>query len=301
MSEIRKFRKMVAIEPTKLLPEWDEKLKTYAAETMFYKDIPSDNQEIIRRIGDADCVMLSFTSKIEREVLEACSQIRYIGMCCSLYSPESANVDIRYANEKGIVVTGVRDYGDEGVKEYIISELVRLLHGRGPAMWKDEPMELTGVKVGILGMGTVGSLAAKTLNFFGANVCYYSRTRKEDVERECLCTYLPLEELLPKVDILITSLNKNVVLLGEREFELFGNGKILMNVSIAPSHEIPALLKWLDQPGNYVFSDTLAGLGQEAAGRDNVFYGSRSAGLTYLAKHRLAQKVINNVEVFLEG
>lgn len=60
--------------------------------------------------------MLSFTSFIDKEVLDACPNIRYIGICASLYAPENANVDIRHAEKKGIVVTGVRDYGDEGVK-----------------------------------------------------------------------------------------------------------------------------------------------------------------------------------------
>lgn len=289
---------MVAIEPTKLLPEWDQKLKEYAEEAIFYTDIPQDAQTIIERIGDADCVMLSFTSFIDRQVLDACPNIRYIGICASLYAPENANVDILYANEKGIVVTGVRDYGDEGVKEYAISELVRLLQGRGPAMWKEEPLELTDVKVGIVGMGTVGSLLARTMEFFGMDVNYFSRTRKPGLEKELGMDYFPLAELLSHVDILITCLNKNVVLLDEAAFATFGNGKILMNVSIAPSHEIPALKNWLAQPGNFAFSDTEAGLGAEVIDLPNAFTGKTNAGLTSLAKVRLAQKVIKNIEVF---
>lgn len=290
---------MVAIEPTKLLPEWDERLKSYADEVIFYEDIPQSDEEIIRRIGDADCVMLSFTTRIEQPVIEACEQVKYIGMCCSLYSPESANVDILTAEDKGITVTGVRDYGDEGVKEYAVSELVRLLQGRGDAMWKDEPMELTGIKIGIVGMGTVGTLLAKTFDFFGADLSYYSRTRKPQVETDYQCSYLQLDELLSTVDVLITCLNKNVVLLGEEEFKLFGDGKILMNVSISPSHEIPALKNWLENPKNFAFSDTVIGLGEEAAALPNAYTGTRNAGLTYLAKHRLAEKVINNVDCFL--
>mgnify|MGYP000488419496 FL=1 len=77
---------------------------------------------IIARIGDADAVLLSYTSQINRYILERCPNVRYIGMCCSLYSPESANVDICYANERGITVTGIRDYGDEGVIEYVVSD-----------------------------------------------------------------------------------------------------------------------------------------------------------------------------------
>ncbi|MGM0169428.1 hypothetical protein IGI39_003744 [Enterococcus sp. AZ135] len=295
---MEKFKKMVAIEPTKLLPEWDEKLKKFAKETIFYEDIPTEPSVIIERIGDADCVMLSFTSFIDKEVLDACPNIRYIGICASLYAPENANVDILHAEKKGIVVTGVRDYGDEGVKEYAISELVRLLQGRGPAMWKDEPMELTDVKVGIVGMGTVGSLLARTMNFFGMDVNYYSRTRKPEIEKELDMNYLPLDELLGKVGILVTCLNKNVVLLDEAAFKTFGNGKILMNVSIAPSHEVAALKNWLAQPGNYAFSDTEAGLGEEVIGGSNVFAGKTNAGLTSMAKVRLAQKVIGNIENF---
>lgn len=296
-----KFKKMVAIEPTKLPPEWDRRLAGHAETSDFHQDIPDKNSEIIKRIGNADCVLLSYTSRIEREVLETCLQIRYIGMCCSLYSPESANVDIRYANEKGIVVTGARDYGDEGVKEYVVSELVRLLHGRGSVMWKDEPVELTDLDIGIVGLGTVGTIVARTLRFFGANIYYYSRTRKPELENADGYTYLPLDDLLARTDILITCLNKNVVLLGQREFDLFGSGKILMNTSISPSHEIPALRDWLKTTGNYALSDTGAGLGEEIANMPNAFCGTRSAGLTSLAKQRLAQKVVANIEAFLSG
>lgn len=298
MHETR-FKKMVAIEPTKLLPEWDEKLKNYAEETVFYEDIPTDEAEIIHRIGDSDCVMLSFTSFINQAVLEACPTIRYIGMCCSLYSPESANVDILTAEKMGITVTGIRDYGDEGVREYVISELVRLLQGRGEAMWKDEPMELTGVKVGVIGMGTVGSLVSEALHFFGADVSYYSRTRKPELEEALGMPYYPLNDLLSQVDIVITALNKNVVLLEEEQFQKMGPGKILMNLSIAPSHNVEALANWLKLPGTYAFSDTVAGIGESVVERSNVFAGDHSAGLTSMAKVRLAQKVIQNVESFL--
>ena len=45
-----------------------------------------------------------------QNVIERCPNLRYIGMCCSLYSEESANVDIAFAREKGIKVLGIRDY-----------------------------------------------------------------------------------------------------------------------------------------------------------------------------------------------
>ena len=107
------FQKLVAIEPVSLVLSAEKALYSFADEVVMYSDIPAGDNEIIARIGDADAVLLSYTSQINRYILERCPNVRYIGMCCSLYSPESANVDIRYANERGITVTGIRDYGDE--------------------------------------------------------------------------------------------------------------------------------------------------------------------------------------------
>ena len=96
------FQKLVAIEPVSLVPSAEKTLYSCAGQVVMYTDIPANDDEIIARIGDADAVLLSYTSRINRYVLECCPNVKYIGMCCSLYSPESANVDIRYANERGI-------------------------------------------------------------------------------------------------------------------------------------------------------------------------------------------------------
>ena len=114
------FKKLVAIEPVSLVEEAEKELHQYAEEVVMYDGVPADDDEIIRRIGDADGVLLSYTSKINSYVFEHCPAVRYVGMCCSLYSKESANVDIAWAEEHGVTVKGIRDYGDRGVVEYVI-------------------------------------------------------------------------------------------------------------------------------------------------------------------------------------
>ncbi|MBC8569849.1 NAD(P)-dependent oxidoreductase [Zongyangia hominis] len=292
------FHQLVAIEPINLDPASTRALSRLAEKVVLYDDLPRDNAEIIQRIGQADGVLLSYTSAIDAEVIEACPSIRYIGMCCSLYSPESANVDIRAAQARGITVLGVRDYGDEGVAEYVVSELVRLLHGFGSRQWKSEPTELTGVKVGILGLGTSGSIVGRAIRYFGADLFYYSRTRKPDMEAEGF-HYRTLEELLGEVDILCTCLNKNVILLHEREFSLFGNGKILVNTSIGPSFDLPALRGWLANPENYFLCDTLLALGDPSLRKlPNVSCVGKSSGASIQTTRRLGRKVIQNIESF---
>ena len=123
------FEKIVVVDSTGLNTWGVERLKELGKEVVFYTGIPETDEEIVNRIGDADCVLVSYNTQIRRNVIEACPNIKYIGMCCTLYSESSANVDIAAARERGITVLGIRDYGDEGVVEYVISELVRLLHG----------------------------------------------------------------------------------------------------------------------------------------------------------------------------
>ena len=249
------FEKLVAIEPVSLVPQAEKELLLYARQVKLYEDIPADDAEIVRRIGDADAVLVSYTSQIRRPVIERCPNIRYIGMCCSLYSEESANVDIACARERGIVVKGIRDYGDRGVVEFAVSELVRFLHGFDRPMLYEMPAEITDLPVGIVGLGTSGGMIAQAMQFMGAKVSYFSRTRKPDWEKNGF-SYLPLKELLAGSQVVFTCLNKNVILLGKEEFEALGQGKILFNTSIGPSHEIDALSEWLAGEKNYFVCDT---------------------------------------------
>ena len=295
------FNKLVAIEPVNLNPEARRKLGEYAAEVVLFEDIPADNAAIIRRIGDADAVLLSYTSRIDREVLVACPSIRYIGMCCSLYSEESANVDIRAARDRNVVVRGVRDYGDPGVVEYVASELIRYLHGFGDKQWQKMPVEITGLKVGILGLGTTGQLIAAGLGAFGADLHYFSRTRKPEQEERGV-KFLPLRELLETVDVVCTCLNKNVILLREEQFQWLGHHKILFNTSIGPSHEVAALAKWLEHGDNEFYCDTVGALGDDSGALLNsphVHCARKSAGITRQALDRLSEKALHNLEAFL--
>ena len=56
---MRQFNKLVAIEPVSLT-EWGvDEINKMAKEVILYDDIPSDDDEIVSRIDDADAVLLS--------------------------------------------------------------------------------------------------------------------------------------------------------------------------------------------------------------------------------------------------
>lgn len=296
------FSKLVAIEPINIFESHKNELKKYAKEVILYSDMPKNDDEIINRIGDADAVLLSYTSSINSYVLEKVKNVKYIGMCCSLYSVESANVDIKKANELGICVTGVKDYGDEGVAEYIIHELVEFLQGYKKYRWDNIGHEITGLKCGVVGLGTSGSLIAKTLKFFKADVSYYSRTRKPKLENELNISYKDLNTLCKESEAIFLALNKNVLLLDTEQFDLMTGKRILFNTSIGPGFNVDALKEWLKNPNHFFFGDTLATAGDESIfNLENTFTINRSSGgKTYQAYLRLGEKVINNIKEYIK-
>lgn len=288
------FQKIVAIEPTGLIPSAVEALGNFAREVVLYDDIPESDQAIINRIGNADAVLISYTSRLEKQVLEKCNNLKYIGMCCSLYSPESANVDINYANSRGITVTGIRDYGDEGVVEYVVSELVRALHGFDQKPWDDMPREITGLKAGIVGLGKSGGMIADALRFFGAEISYFARSEKADASEKGY-RFLPLNQLLSECEVICCCLNRNTVLLHEEQFKKLDNRKILFNTGLSPAWDEAPFQEWLEGD-NLCFCDTVGAVGGEhLLNHPNLRCMGVSTGRTRQAFGRLSEKVLQNL------
>lgn len=293
-----KFKKLVAIEPVSLIPSAEARLYEYADEVIMYPDIPSDDDEIAARISDADAVLLSYTSRLEKPALEKCPNVKYIGMCCSLYSPESANVDIRYAQSRGITVTGIRDYGDEGVVEYVVSELVRLFHGFGQESWEELPREITGLKVGVVGLGKSGGMIADAMKFFGASISYFARSEKEWA-KENGYEFKSLKDVLSESEVIFCCLNKNTVILHEEEFKALGNRKILFNTGLSPAWDEEPFLKWLEND-NLCFCDTVGALGgTHLTSHPKVRCMQVSTGRTRQAFDRLSEKVLANISGYI--
>ena len=295
---MKKFRKLVEAGPIGLQPWAEEKLSEYASEIIRFDTLPESEEELIERIGDADAVLVRTLPLVPASVLSKCKELKYVGMCCSLYSKESANVDIDYAEKHGITVYGIRDYGDKGVTEFVVYALVKVLHGYDWPMWRKRPKEITNLRIGFVGFGTSGQMTARLLKAMGAEITYYARSVKEECEKEGM-HYLLLNELLEKSEVVITCLNKGVILLHDEEFSHLGNGKIMINTSIGPASDMEALKKWIQCDSNTFIADTSGAVGDiypEIKDRKNVLCPDVSAGMTEEAYDLMSKKVLDNIE-----
>jgi phosphoglycerate dehydrogenase-like enzyme len=298
------FDRLVCLDDTRLTPEGIERLQEFScAEVRCYEDSPTSDEEILSRIRDADGVLVGWRTRLTAEVLRAAAgRLKYVGMCCSLYDPASANVDIQVAGELGITVCGVRDYGDEGVVEFILAQLVFLFQGLGGDRWKDEPAELMGRTLGVIGFGATGQGVARAARAVGMEVLYYSRTRRESLEGRGL-SFAPLMEVLSRADAVTTHLPRNTCLLDARAFAAMRPDSVLINTSLGPTFDVAAFGDWIGQDGHHAIfdADGAAGHAEVLSKFSTVTVTGRSAGFTAEARLRLTQKVLDNIRAYLGG
>ena len=105
------------------------------------------------------------------------------------------------------------------------------------------------------------------------------------------------DELLGWCDVLFCCLNKNTVLLHEKEFSRFGNGKILFNTGLSPAWDAAPFREWIDRGTNLCFCDTAVALGDSGLlAHPHVRCMNVSSGRTSQSFERLSRKVLSNIE-----
>lgn len=104
------------------------------------------------------------------------------------------------------------------------------------------------------------------------------------------------------MQIVCTCLPRHNYLLGEREFALMGDRKILVNTSVGPTFEVEALKKWLKTCRNSYYLCDATGMGVACdALKDvsNVLYTPYISGKSIQSVERLSQKALANIRTFL--
>ena len=188
---------------------WDP-LKEFGELVVFDRS-PRDEEEMIRRIGDAD-ILVANKAKVSRRVIDACPNLKFITIQAAGYDV----IDYEYAREKGIPLSNVPDYGSAAVAQYAIALLLEICgrvghhaeavrQGRwaesGEWCFWDYPMiELAGKTMGIIGFGRIGQHVGKMARALGMDVIAFNRSRKP--EGALIADYVELDELLRRSDVI---------------------------------------------------------------------------------------------------
>ncbi|MGB4608933.1 MAG: D-2-hydroxyacid dehydrogenase [Tissierellia bacterium] len=168
-------------------------------------------EKTIGRIGDAEIVLVN-KAPITRETIEACKNIKYIGVLATGYNI----VDIEAAGERGILVSNIPTYGTDAVGQFAIGLLLEICHHIGhhsqavkEGRWENNPdwcfwdyplIELAGKTMGIIGLGRIGRTTGRIAKALGMNVIAYDEY-PSDEGRE-IAQYMDLDRLFENSDVI---------------------------------------------------------------------------------------------------
>ncbi len=212
--------------------------------------------QVIERVRNADVIMCNKTL-ITADVLEAAENLKYIGILATGCN----NVDLAKAKEKGVIVTNVPGYSTDGVVQLVFTFIFELLGNLSKYRasvdagdWKTSPTFsyfpfpitcASGMTIGIVGCGAIGSRVARAADAFGMNVLICSRTKKPDIPYP----FVDMDTLLKESDIVtlhcpLTPQTQG--LMNEQTFGKMKKGAILINTSRGPVVDEKALRAALD-------------------------------------------------------
>ncbi len=291
--------KLAAISDIHILPDAVERLNGLSGSPLeLHTGSDATVDDLVQRTGEAEAVLVSPGTRVPGEYFERCPAVRYIGVC----GTSTALVDFGGAEKYGVKISNVQDYGDEPAAEFIFMEITALLRGIGGYQWREEPHELMGKSVGVIGLGALGEAVAHLALAYKTDARYFSLHRKDEWDKKGL-KYSEKDELLRKSQIIILTGPTNTEVLSTEDFASINDGSIIVQASIGSVMDREAFISWVERPGNFGVFDAAAGTEVRAAyeGLSNVIFQKVNAGLSYETRQRLGDRVVENLKKYLEG
>lgn len=298
-----KFQRIACADNINLTPEAYKRLGNLSHDefTACLSD-PQDKSQLMPQIAGADCLLVSWRTRVDNEVLEHVPSLRYIGLCASKYTnPAEGNIDLEAARRRGVTVSAVGQYGDEATAEFIFCVLLNLFRGIQPPRWSDMASELHSKSLGIIGMGVMGHEVLRRAMGFGMDVHYYSRTRKPESE-QLGARYASQRAVLAASDIVSLHVPKGTCVMTADDFATMRPRSVLVNTCLGAVFSPDDLDAWLRSPSHFAVMDESADeIYRKFRSRTNVIYPNIVAGRTAESRQRLSAQVLDNLEGFLNG
>ena len=200
--------------------------------------------ELVERSRGAQAILPCHTEHFSAEVLERLPpEVKIIAN----FSVGFDHVDLEAARKKGVIVTNTPDVLSDATAELTMMLMIGAARRAGEgerlvreAKWKDwSPAfmvgtQVTGKRLGILGMGRVGQVVARRARGFDMTIHYHD-VRRLAAEREAGAIFHEtLEDMLPLCDFLTLHCNVTPAtrgLMNAERFRLLPDGAILVNAA----------------------------------------------------------------------
>ncbi|MFI4987337.1 MAG: 2-hydroxyacid dehydrogenase [Alphaproteobacteria bacterium] len=283
-------------------------------------DKPLAQAELIEAVASADVLVPTVTDRIDKSVLaRAGARLKLIAS----FGTGVDHIDLASARQRGITVTNTPGVLTEDTADMTmalilavprrLSEGERLLRsgkweGWGPTFMLGH--RIWGKRLGIIGMGRIGSAVARRARGFGLSIHYHNRRRvRPELESQLEATYWEsLDQMLAHVDIISINCPHTPAtyhLLSARRLKLIRPHAYVVNTSRGEVIDETALARMLASreiggAGLDVFEQEPA-VNPKLLNLPNVVLLPHMGSATIEGRIDMGEKVIINIKTFADG
>lgn len=283
-------------------------------------DRAMDKAALIDAAQEAEVLVPTVTDRIDREVIEAAGdQLKLIAS----FGTGVDHIDFPSAKKRGILVTNTPDVLTEDTADMTMALILavprrlvegeRLVRDGAWTGWNPTGMlghRIWGKRLGIIGMGRIGTAVARRAKGFGLSVHYHNRNRvPEELEQEVEATYWSsLDQMIAHMDILSINCPHTPAtyhLLNGRRLGLMKSHAYVVNTSRGEVIDEAALVKALSQgqiagAGLDVYENEPA-VNPKLLRLSNVVLLPHMGSATIEGRINMGERVIINVKTWVDG
>ena len=285
----------------------------------FYDRTPvNDDNEILKRIGDAEIVLTNKTP-LDEHVISTAPNLKYIGVTATGYNV----IDTEAATKANIPVTNIPTYGTDAVAQFTFALLLEItshvgLHNQlvHDGRWSSNPdftfwakplMELQGKTLGLIGFGSIAKKVAEIGHAFSMNIIFYNHRPKKDLPN--YVKQVDLEELYQQSDIIslhVPQTPETTEMIDQEAISQMKDGVILINTArggLISEKDVADALN-----GGKIAAAGVDVVQKEPIPADSPLLSAKNCYITpHIAwapretRNRLLGIVVDNLQAFLNG
>ena len=299
----------------------EEKLKKEFDVNLNLQDEPIPTDDLIKMGNDYDGLITSGFDKVGEEFFSNLNgKLKIIAHVGVGYD----NISIKAAEVKKIKVTNTPNVLNEAVAETTILLILAASRRVGEAYnlvrsdnWKKQKPDLTkfmignsvtGKTLGIIGMGRIGRIVAKSAKAFGMKIIYYNRNKLSEDLEDGAKYYSDLNSMLPECDFVsihtpATPDTKNI--LNASTIGLLPNHAVVINTSRGSTIDDDALIDALQNKKIYgagldVFNNE-PNLDSRYTKLDNCFVLPHIGSATHETRLAMSMMAVDNIYCFFNN
>ena len=283
-------------------------------------DTPMSREELVAAVKEADVLVPTLSDKIDRSLIaQAGERLKLIAN----YGAGVDHIDVATARERGVLVSNTPGVSADdtadmalalilGVTRRIPEGLQRMQSGKWDG-WAPTAFlghRVSGKRLGILGMGRIGTAVARRARAFGMQIHYHNRRRlRPEIEEQYEATYWEsLDQMLARMDVISVNCPhtpSTFHLLNARRLKLLKPGAVIVNTSrgeVIDENAMVRMLKAGDIAGAGLdVYEHGAEIHPDLRGLANVVLLPHISSATVEGRTEMGEKVIINIKTFDDG